>query len=79
MAVGQSEGFTKVIHDAETGEMLGCHMIGHGVTDLIAEATLARHLESTEEELLSAVHPHPTLSEALHEAIGQAFGEGVNF
>ena len=54
-------------------------MIGHGVTDLIAEATLARHLESTEEELLSAVHPHPTLSEALHEAIGQAFGEGVNF
>ena len=79
LATGQSEGFTKVIHDADTGEMLGCHMIGHGVTDLIAEATLARHMESTEEDILSAVHPHPTLSEALHEAIGQAFGEGVNF
>ena len=79
LATGDSEGFTKVIFDAATGELLGCHMIGHGVTDLVSEVALARTMEATEHELLATVHPHPTLSEALHEAIAQAFGEGVNF
>ncbi len=79
LAIGHTEGFTKVIFDAKTGELLGCHLLGHGVTDLIAEATLARSLEATEAEILATSHPHPTLSEAIHEAVGQAFGEGVNF
>ncbi|MCB9729986.1 MAG: dihydrolipoyl dehydrogenase [Deltaproteobacteria bacterium] len=78
LASGHTEGFTKVILDAETGELLGCHMLGHGVTDLIAEPTLARSLEATEAEILATSHPHPTLSEVIHEAVGQAFGEGVN-
>jgi dihydrolipoamide dehydrogenase len=79
LATGHSEGFAKVIFDAKTGELLGCHLLGHGVTDLIAEPTLARSLEATEAEILATSHPHPTLSEAIHEAVGQAFGEGVNF
>lgn len=79
LAAGHTEGFTKVIFDAKTGELLGCHLLGHGVTDLIAEPTLARTLEATEAEILATSHPHPTLSEAIHEAVGQAFGEGVNF
>ncbi|MGM0575920.1 MAG: dihydrolipoyl dehydrogenase [Myxococcota bacterium] len=79
LAVGASEGFAKVIFDAGTGELLGCHMVGHGVTDLVSEAVLARSGELTEAELLAAVHPHPTLSEAIHEAVGQAYGESVNF
>ena len=79
LAVGESEGFTKVVFHAETGALLGAHLIGHGVTDLISEVAVARTLEATEVELLGTIHPHPTLSEALHEAIGQAWGESVNF
>ena len=62
-ASGNAEGFVKVIFDAKYGEWLGCHMIGAGVTDMIAEAVLARKLETTGQEVLKAVHPHPTMSE----------------
>ena len=79
LAVGESEGFAKVVLDAETGELLGAHLIGHGVTELITEAALARTLEATEAEILGTIHPHPTLSEALQEAVGHAMGESVNF
>ncbi|MCK5441388.1 MAG: dihydrolipoyl dehydrogenase, partial [Maribacter sp.] len=63
-AAGTSDGFVKVIFDAKYGEWLGCHMIGAGVTDMIAEAVVARKLETTGHEILKAVHPHPTMSEA---------------
>ncbi|MBT8315421.1 MAG: dihydrolipoyl dehydrogenase, partial [Maribacter sp.] len=64
-AAGNSDGFVKVIFDAKYGEWLGCHMIGAGVTDMIAEAVVARKLETTGHEILKAVHPHPTMSEAV--------------
>lgn len=67
-ACGHAEGFVKLLSDAQTGEILGCHMIGDGVTELIAEATLAMKLEATADELIATVHAHPTLSEAVHEA-----------
>lgn len=67
-ASGHVEGFVKILGDAQTGEILGCHMIGDGVTELIAEATLAMKLEATADELIDTIHAHPTLSEALHEA-----------
>jgi len=77
-AAGNTEGFVKVIFDAKYGEFLGCHMIGHGVTDLIAEAVVARKLETTAHELLNAIHPHPTMSEALKEATAVAYGEATD-
>jgi dihydrolipoamide dehydrogenase len=77
-ALGHVEGFVKVIFDAKYGEWLGCHMIGFGVTELIAEAVVARDLETTGHEIISAVHPHPTLSEAVMEAVAEAFNEGVH-
>ncbi len=67
-ALGATEGFVKMISDKKTGEILGCHMVGHGVTDLIAEIGLARKLEATVEEIIATMHAHPTLSEAVHEA-----------
>lgn len=67
-ASGKKDGFVKVIFDAKYGEWLGCHMIGAGVTDMIAEAVLGRKLETTGHEVLKAVHPHPTMSEAVMEA-----------
>ena len=72
------EGFVKVIFDAKYGEWLGCHMIGFGVTEMIAEAVVARDLETTGHEIISAVHPHPTLSEAVMEAVAEAYNEGVH-
>jgi len=77
-ASGHSEGFVKVIFDAKYGEWLGCHMIGHGVTDMIAEAVVARKLETTGHEILKAVHPHPTMSEAVMEAVADAYGEVIH-
>ncbi|MEX0845132.1 MAG: FAD-dependent oxidoreductase, partial [Balneolaceae bacterium] len=77
-ALGHEEGFVKVIFDAKYGEWLGCHMIGFGVTELIAEAVVARDLETTGHEIISAVHPHPTLSEAVMEAVAEAYNEGVH-
>jgi dihydrolipoamide dehydrogenase len=78
VAAGHPEGFVKMIFDAKYGELLGAHIIGAEATELIAEATLGRTLETTEHELLKTVHAHPTLSEALMEATAVAFGESVN-
>ena len=77
-AAGTPEGFVKVIFDAKYGEWLGCHMIGAGVTDMIAEAVVARKLETTGHEVLKAVHPHPTMSEAVMEAVADAYGEVIH-
>ncbi|MCJ7467975.1 MAG: dihydrolipoyl dehydrogenase [Maribacter sp.] len=77
-ASGNSDGFVKVIFDAKYGEWLGCHMIGVGVTDMIAEAVVARKLETTGHEILKAVHPHPTMSEAVMEAVADAYGEVIH-
>lgn len=77
-ASGHTEGFVKVIFDAKYGEWLGCHMIGHTVTDMIAEAVVARDLETTGQEIIAAVHAHPTLSEAVMEAVAEAYNEGVH-
>ena len=79
LAEEAKDGFVKVIHDAATGELIGCHIIGAGAPELIAEVTLARTLEATEHEILGTIHTHPTLAEAIHEAVGAAYGEGVNF
>ncbi|GMN11820.1 dihydrolipoyl dehydrogenase [Croceitalea sp. MTPC9] len=77
-ASGASDGFVKVIFDAKYGEWLGCHMIGAGVTDMIAEAVVARKLETTGHEVLKAVHPHPTMSEAVMEAVAAAYDEVIH-
>lgn len=77
-AAGASDGFVKVIFDAKYGEWLGCHMIGAGVTDMIAEAVLGRKLETTGHEVLKTVHPHPTMSEAVMEAVADAYGEVIH-
>ena len=77
-AAGTKDGFVKVIYDAKYGEWLGCHMIGAGVTDMIAEAVLGRKLETTGLEVLKAVHPHPTMSEAVMEATAAAYDEVIH-
>jgi dihydrolipoamide dehydrogenase len=77
-AAGATEGFVKVIYDAKYGEFLGCHMIGMNVTEMIAEVVVARKLETTGHEILNAVHPHPTMSEALKEATAMAYGEATD-
>lgn len=77
-ASGTPDGFVKVIFDAKYGEWLGCHMIGAGVTDMIAEAVVARKLETTGHEVLKAVHPHPTMSEAVMEAVAAAYDEVIH-
>ena len=76
---GETEGFVKVIAHAETDELLGVHMIGSHVTELIAEASAAMLFEATSWDLGSAVHPHPTLSEALGEAALGVHGKSINF
>lgn len=77
-AAGSTDGFVKVIYDAKYGEFLGCHMIGSNVTEMIAEAVVARKLETTAHEILNAVHPHPTMSEAMKEATAVAYGEAID-
>jgi len=77
-AGGHKDGFVKVIFDAKYGEWLGCHMIGAGVTDMIAEAVLGRKLETTGHEVLKTIHPHPTMSEAVMEAVADAYGEVIH-
>ena len=72
------DGFVKVIFDSKYGEWLGCHMIGEGVTDMISEAVLGRKLETTGHEVLKAVHPHPTMSEAVMEAVADAYDEVIH-
>lgn len=77
-AAGTPDGFIKVIFDAKYGELLGCHMLGAGVTDMIAEAVLARKMEVTAHEILKTIHPHPTMSEAFMEAVADAYDEVIH-
>jgi dihydrolipoamide dehydrogenase len=77
-ASGAKEGFVKVIYDAKYGELLGAHMIGMNVTEMIAELVVAKRLETTGHELLKAIHPHPTMSEAVMEATAAAYGEVIH-
>lgn len=77
-AAGASEGFVKVIYDAKYGELLGAHMIGMNVTEMIAEMVAAKKLETTGHEILKAIHPHPTMSEAVMEATAAAYDEVIH-
>ena len=77
-ASGQKDGFVKLIFDAKYGELLGAHMIGANVTELIAELVVAKKLEITGHELLKSIHPHPTMSEAIMEAAAAAYGEVIH-
>ena len=78
LALGELGGFVKMVVDGKCGEILGCHIVGAEATELIAEVTLARTAGMTCREVLATVHPHPTLSEAIHEAAGDALGEALN-
>jgi dihydrolipoamide dehydrogenase len=77
-AAGVKEGFVKVIFDAQYGEWLGAHMVGANVTEMVAEVVAARKLETTAHEIIKSVHPHPTMSEAIMEAVANAYGEGIH-
>lgn len=77
-AAGQKEGFVKLVFDAKYGELLGAHMIGGNVTEMIAELVVARKLEITGQELIKSIHPHPTMSEAIMEAAAAAYGEVIH-
>jgi len=77
-AAGNKEGFIKVVFDAKYGEFLGATMVGENVTELIAEVVVARKLETTGEEIIKSMHPHPTMSEALMEAVAAAYGEVIH-
>jgi dihydrolipoamide dehydrogenase len=77
-SAGAREGFVKLIFDAKYGELLGAHMIGANVTEMIAEIVVARKLETTGHEIIKSVHPHPTMSEAIMEAAAAAYGEVIH-
>ena len=77
-AAGTKDGFVKLIFDAKYGELLGGHMIGANVTEMVAELVAVRKLETTGEELIKTVHPHPTMSEAIMEAAAAAYGEVIH-
>ena len=77
-AAGHKEGFVKMIYDAKYGELLGAHMIGYNVTEVIAESVVARNLETTGYEMIKSIHPHPTMSEAVMEASAAAYGEVIH-
>ena len=79
IALGDEEGMIKTIFDAKTGELLGAHMIGPEVTELIQGYVVAKKLETTEEDLMHTIFPHPTLSEAMHESVLDAFGKAIHF
>ena len=78
LAAGATDGFVKLIFDAKYGELLGVHMIGENVTEMLAELVMAKKLEATEEEILSAMHPHPTMSEAVMEAAGAGENRAIH-
>ena len=78
VAIGETDGFVKIIYDDKYGELLGCHIIGANATDLISEISLSRDLETTHNEILNSIHPHPTLSEAIMEATADALGEAIH-
>jgi dihydrolipoamide dehydrogenase len=79
IAMGEPEGMVKTVFDAKTGELLGAHMVGAEVTELIQGYTIARTLETTEAELIATVFPHPTISETMHEAVLDAYGRTLHF
>jgi dihydrolipoamide dehydrogenase len=79
VAIGEVEGFVKIVAEKKYGEVVGCQIIGHGATDIIAEVVLGKTLEATVEEFGKSVHPHPTMSEAIMEAALAADGEAINF
>jgi len=79
IALGEVEGMVKTVFDARTGELLGAHMIGAEVTELIQGYVIARTLESTEAELIETIFPHPTVSETMHEAVLDAYGRVIHF
>ena len=79
IALGEAEGFIKTVFDAKTGELLGAHMIGAEVTELIQGYTIGKTLETTEQELMETVFPHPTLSEMMHESVLSAYGRALHF
>ena len=78
IAMGEPEGLVKTIFDAATGELLGAHMVGAEVTELIQGFVIAMTLESTEEMLMEAIFPHPTISEAMHESVLAAYGRAIH-
>ncbi|MCA9772022.1 MAG: dihydrolipoyl dehydrogenase, partial [Myxococcales bacterium] len=78
LALGEPEGLVKTLFDAGTGELLGAHLIGSDVTELIGVLAAARTLEATEAELIETIFPHPTLSEAIHESVLDAFGRALH-
>ena len=78
VAMGETDGLIKTIFDAKTGELLGAHLIGADVTELIQGFAIGKALETTEEELINTIFPHPTLSEMMHESILNAFGRSIH-
>ena len=78
IAIGDSNGFVKTIFDADSGELLGAHLIGPGVTELIQGFTIAMGLEATERELIETIFPHPTISEAMHESVLASLGRALH-
>jgi dihydrolipoamide dehydrogenase len=78
VGAGATEGFVKVVFDAKYGEWLGTHMIGYNVTEVIVETVVARKLETTYHEVLNSIHPHPTISESVKDAIEAAYGEAIH-
>ena len=78
IALGEAEGFTKTVFDAKTGELLGAHMIGAEVTEMIQGYTIGKTLETTEAELMQTVFPHPTISESMHESVLAAYGRALH-
>ncbi|MGB3020508.1 MAG: dihydrolipoyl dehydrogenase, partial [Methyloceanibacter sp.] len=78
IVLGETEGLIKTIFDAETGELIGAHLIGAEVTELIQGFAIAKRLETTEAELISTIFPHPTLSEMMHESVLDAYGRALH-
>ena len=78
IALGEAEGMVKTVFDAQTGELLGAHMIGAEVTELIQGYVIGRQLETTEEDLIQTVFPHPTLSEMMHESVLDALERAIH-
>jgi len=79
IALGETEGMIKTVFDAATGELLGAHMIGAEVTELIQGFVLARQMEATELDIMATIYPHPTLSEMMHESALDAYGRAIHF
>ena len=79
IAAGETDGFVKTVFDGATGALIGAHLIGHEVTEMIQGYTVARTLETTEAELMHTIFPHPTISEAMHEAVLAAYGRAIHF